>query len=173
MKAFDLIVHGNLLSIVTEGNSGSIESGLPRETCPSCGLADCVNDCDGAQGADENNDESEEDAVARQRYNAFVDAIESIALAHACAGVNISDPAYAAGLETALEAAGNNLLRRTTVELEEALVNLLAVIDKLPQGQITRALEKIDLSDDAWDESLQAVKDEVGWDEDAVSETEE
>ena len=108
MKTFDLIVLGNHLAVATgDGNGGSI-SGLPRETCPSCGQTECVNECDGAQGADENNNESEEDAIGRQRYNAAVDALEAIVLAHACAGIDIGDPRYVIGLETALDAFSNN-----------------------------------------------------------------
>ena len=105
-KSFDLLVCGSPLFIRTENGGGVLDPGLPREICPSCGQAECVNECDGSQGADENNDETEEDAVDRQRYNAFIDAIESVVLAHAVGGVNVSDPKYVQGLETALQAAG-------------------------------------------------------------------
>ena len=105
---YELTILGNKVCLVADSLGGSIESGLPRETCPSCGQADCVNECDGAQGADENNTESEEDAIGRQRYNAAVDALESILLAHACAGIKVDEPAYVAGLETALDAFSNN-----------------------------------------------------------------
>ncbi len=36
-------------------------------------------------------------------------AIESMVLGHACAGVDIQDPAYIEGIETAIEACENNL----------------------------------------------------------------
>jgi len=42
-------------------------------------------------------------------YNAAMDAIESIILAHVCAGVDVLDPGYIEGIETAVEACGNNL----------------------------------------------------------------
>jgi len=40
---------------------------------------------------------------------AVVDALESLILAHACAGLDISSPAYVEGLRTCLEALGNHL----------------------------------------------------------------
>jgi hypothetical protein len=42
-------------------------------------------------------------------FYAVVDALESLILAHAQAGLNISSPAYVAGLKTCLEAIANNL----------------------------------------------------------------
>ena len=41
-------------------------------------------------------------------YNAACDALESIILGHACAGVDIEDLAYIEGIETAEQAIGNN-----------------------------------------------------------------
>lgn len=38
-----------------------------------------------------------------------IDAIESLILAHACAGVDIESPEYIEGIQTAVEAAANNL----------------------------------------------------------------
>ena len=64
-----------------------VSSVLDRAICPSCSQPDCVNDCDGSQGADEANDENEYDAVARQRYNAGVDSVESLILALVGEGV--------------------------------------------------------------------------------------
>ena len=40
-------------------------------------------------------------------YNAAIDGLESIILAHACAGINVSDPAYLEGIETAVDAITN------------------------------------------------------------------
>jgi hypothetical protein len=44
-----------------------------------------------------------------QLYNAAVDALESLILAHACAGVDVQSPAYVEGIETAIEAITNRL----------------------------------------------------------------
>jgi hypothetical protein len=44
-----------------------------------------------------------------RRFNAAVDGLEALILAHACAGVDIASPAYIEGIETAVDAIGNNL----------------------------------------------------------------
>ncbi len=41
-------------------------------------------------------------------FNLAIDAIESIVVAHACAGIDITDPRYLEGIETAVEACANN-----------------------------------------------------------------
>jgi hypothetical protein len=43
-----------------------------------------------------------------QRYEGGIDAIESIILAHAIAGVDIQAPGYVEGIKTAVEALANN-----------------------------------------------------------------
>ena len=45
----------------------------------------------------------------RHEWDTAMDAIESLVLAHACAGVDVKAPAYQKGLETSLEAITNNL----------------------------------------------------------------
>ena len=103
------IFHEQLVINIEDGG-GNIVSGLERETCPACSKEDCNFSCDGSQGAyTEDNAEDEDDVAGRLAYNGFLDAIESLALAHAIAGINVSDPAYVGGIKTALEAAGNNL----------------------------------------------------------------
>ena len=37
-----------------------------------------------------------------------VNALESLILGHACAGIDVADPAYVQGLRTCLEAIANN-----------------------------------------------------------------
>lgn len=41
-------------------------------------------------------------------FEAAIDGITSMILAHACAGVDVESPAYLEGIETAVEAAGNH-----------------------------------------------------------------
>ncbi|MBI2060699.1 MAG: hypothetical protein HYT87_13090 [Nitrospirae bacterium] len=41
------------------------------------------------------------------RYDGAMHAIESLVLAHACAGVDVMDAAYIEGIETAVEACSN------------------------------------------------------------------
>ena len=108
-KTIELVVLGRLLTVTVVGKSGKIVSGLERGTCPSCGNADCNMSCDGSQGADEHNEESEGDVEHRIAHNGFLDALEAIVLAHACAGVDVEAKQYVEGLETALEAASNNM----------------------------------------------------------------
>lgn len=50
------------------------------------------------------NDERDND-----EYNAGMDAIESLILAHACSGVDIESRTYIEGIHTAVEACANNL----------------------------------------------------------------
>jgi hypothetical protein len=47
--------------------------------------------------------------VSDTKYLAAIDGLESLILAHACAGIDISSPAYLEGIETAVEAIANNL----------------------------------------------------------------
>lgn len=44
-----------------------------------------------------------------RRFNAAIDGLEALILAHACAGVDIASPAYVEGIETAVDAIGNHL----------------------------------------------------------------
>jgi hypothetical protein len=64
-----------------------------------------INLLDGGAGGGITSQLHEEDAP--DEYNAAMDAIESIVLAHACAGVDIESPAYLEGIETAVQAIAN------------------------------------------------------------------
>lgn len=78
MKTFDLGIY-NIVVTVDENNIGEITSSLLK-----------VDDCD-------NIDE----------YVAAINAIESIILAHACAGINIVSKEYINGVQTSLDAITN------------------------------------------------------------------
>jgi hypothetical protein len=55
-------------------------------------------------------EEADETGLDEDRaWLTFVDAIESIVLAHACAGIQVTTPQYIEGIETAVEAGANNL----------------------------------------------------------------
>jgi hypothetical protein len=77
-----------------------------KEPCPSCGL-----DCPG--GSDpELCPESKQDLIEfcrRIEYNAAIDGLESLILAHYCAGIDVEKPSYVEGIQTVLDAFGNNL----------------------------------------------------------------
>ncbi|NJL71079.1 MAG: hypothetical protein HC888_05400 [Candidatus Competibacteraceae bacterium] len=45
----------------------------------------------------------------QSRYNAAIDALESLILAHACAGVDVESDAYLEGINTTCDAIFNNL----------------------------------------------------------------
>ena len=47
--------------------------------------------------------------AANRQYNAAIDGLESLILAHACVGVDVESPAYIEGIETAVEAIGNHV----------------------------------------------------------------
>jgi hypothetical protein len=54
-------------------------------------------------------DEDADDAAARLTYNGALDGIESLILAHACAGIDVAAAEYQKGVQTALDAIANNL----------------------------------------------------------------
>jgi hypothetical protein len=94
MREIKLGVFGIVLT--AEPGAGSITSDMRqpemhnccRET--SCGCEDCRNE------------------VLTANYNSGIDAIESMVLAHACAGIDVEDPKYLEGIETAVQALANN-----------------------------------------------------------------
>jgi len=72
-----------------------------KETCDYCGEVDCYGECDKSL-------DNDIDSESRRNYNTMMDAIESLILAHACAGVNVEDKKYMEGIQTAIEACANN-----------------------------------------------------------------
>lgn len=85
---------------------GNITSGL-KEKCPYCGQKDCYFDCDQSTSPDFL--ETAEEAKERKEYNLMMDAIESLILAHALAGIDVTTPAYKEGIETAVDACANHV----------------------------------------------------------------
>lgn len=51
---------------------------------------------------------SQDEKHSNRRFSAMVDAIESLVLAHACAGINVEDDRYIQGVGTAIDACLNN-----------------------------------------------------------------
>ena len=47
---------------------------------------------------------------ANRQFNAAIDGLESLILAHACAGVDVESPAYVEGVEVAVEAIANHVV---------------------------------------------------------------
>jgi hypothetical protein len=63
----------------------------------------------GAIKSDLHDDSTESDRGERLAFNDGMDAIESLVLAHAVAGIDIAQPAYLEGIETAVEAYANQI----------------------------------------------------------------
>ena len=93
-------------------SGGAITSSL-KETCPHCQDTDCDFDCpDAHEWASSRDIEDCQDNLAelasQRNYNFACDAIESMVLGHAVAGVNIETVAYLEGLEAAINAVANH-----------------------------------------------------------------
>ena len=54
-------------------------------------------------------EQGENEANAWMKYEAALDGIEALVLAHACAGVDVKDPKYVEGIESAIHGAANNI----------------------------------------------------------------
>lgn len=111
MKTIKLPVLGIEVTLTGDGG-GSITSDL-QDCCPHCEQFDCHFSCDMSQAefAEPEDDikESEEDVESRIHYNLACDGVEAVILGHAVAGIDIESPAYLEGIETAIQAIGNNV----------------------------------------------------------------
>lgn len=83
MKTFNLGIY-DIVVTLSENGGGSISSSL--------------------------NDGERDDGESYLEYEAAVNAIESMILAHACAGITIDLPAYIEGIETAINTITNEYL---------------------------------------------------------------
>ena len=98
-RKIELPCHGIVVTLTGERDperpefpapgGGSIKSGLHEPEDPKV---------EGGSEAD----------TAHQRHEAMIDAIESLILAHARAGIDIASPPYVEGIETAVNACANN-----------------------------------------------------------------
>jgi hypothetical protein len=94
MRIIQLPCYGFKITLSDDGNSGSVKSRLSSSE------------------SDESFEQSPMDFISQEsldEYNFYVNAIESLVLAHACAGIDIESPAYVEGIETAVEAVANKL----------------------------------------------------------------
>lgn len=105
-KTVHLGVHGIVVRVDESPGGGNIVcSDDCYETCPKCGQRDCLYQCEGSHLGEV---ESEETVSCRHQHNGAVDAICSVILAHACAGVWIESGEYLEGIRTAFNAVGEN-----------------------------------------------------------------
>jgi len=86
------------LTIVAEDGGASLEGTL-KDDCPYCSCIDCYSNCE--------DQETEEDIDFRQRYNNVMDGIESLLIALAAEGEDVSTERFAVAIQTAIEAAAN------------------------------------------------------------------
>ncbi len=115
-----LPTHNMLVTLVDPIWDGSVRYGggniasCLKETCPHCQDPRCDFDCPDAgeyvsdRDMDCQNDKQEE-ITGNRHYNYACDAIESMVLAHAIAGVNIDTPAYIEGIESAIDGVANSI----------------------------------------------------------------
>ena len=85
MKTIDLPVFGITVTITEDGGGASLSSDL--------------KDNSGAVTLEE--------SEQIESYNSAMDGIESMILAHACAGIDIESPEYLEGIETAVLSCGS------------------------------------------------------------------
>ena len=115
MKTIKLPIH-NIVITLTENSldkpklykAGTISSDL-KKPCPYCEQSDCHYSCDESQAGGFNGKELETDDEynTRRQYNTAIDAIESIILAHAVAGLDVEASEYLEGLNSALDKIAN------------------------------------------------------------------
>ena len=105
-----ITLHDGAIIINFEQGGGQIESGLPRETCPFCGQADCVYCCDGSKGGPDVDQEDESEVHGRILYNGVLDGLEATLVAAACAGLITENesPVWNQIIQSVLDGAGNN-----------------------------------------------------------------
>jgi hypothetical protein len=99
------LCEGNIV-VADLGGGCSIASDL-HENCPCCGNPDCHFCCDESKAEDST--ESEEDAAGRIAWNHYCDGLESLILALACAGFDVTDVKFQEAVQTAINAGANNL----------------------------------------------------------------
>ena len=89
----------DLIIAVSEGHG--VMTGTLKEICPEYNLA-CSDGCKMDCRADDSSTEFRD-------YNLAMDGIESLLLALACEGVDVSSQAFRNALQTATESCANNL----------------------------------------------------------------
>lgn len=78
-----------------------------KETCPYCSQIDCYGDCDDS-ASDVDGQEDRNGREDRRTFNAIIDGLHSLVLAHVSAGIDVTSEQYQEGIETALDAIQNN-----------------------------------------------------------------
>jgi hypothetical protein len=99
---------GLILTLTNHGEIGVIDNPTDlQENCIYCGQTDCYGDCEGSKNDTIGLEESDY-VNDRRTFNAIIDSIQSMILAHACAGIDVASEQYQEGIKTALDAIQNN-----------------------------------------------------------------
>lgn len=117
MKTIKLPCFGIEITFASKKGGASITSDM-KETCPYCFDPNCDMDCPEFMEHCSDRDMDMQMDKQAERYEflchrAAVDAIESMILGHAIAGIDIDSPAYIEGIETA-----NNALMNADYSVE-------------------------------------------------------
>ena len=95
-KTIEIDEFGITIALTGDGGA-SITSDLKESGICYCGVLDCLK-----------HDDDEDDVEDRESFNNAMDGLESIILAHAVAGIDVTSPDYIEGIETAVQSCGSN-----------------------------------------------------------------
>lgn len=102
-QIIELGANQSIIIQVDGQGTGRLTSKGFKEVCPFCSRAGCERSCGESQAADNANGEED-----RLLYNAAVDGMESLLLALACTGINVTEVRYQQAVQTVLDAIGNH-----------------------------------------------------------------
>lgn len=121
----DVPCHGIILDLEPQAETGgqnrrgydggSIVASDLKEKCPHCEKQSCVGHCQEIREIFNKETSAirvtdiKEEIRKRNLFNAVMDGFESIILSHAVAGIDVTSPAYLEGLETAIQAVGDEI----------------------------------------------------------------
>jgi len=107
MRNKNKTIHVAGLTITTYSDGTGTIDGTLKEKCPHCGQPDCYCQCEFFK--DRNSDWEDLDTTVRREYNNAMNGIESLLLALALEGIDVSSLAFVDALEVAQESVANNL----------------------------------------------------------------
>jgi len=107
MKTQTIDLGGNAPIVIQIDNdgSGTLSSIGLKEACPNCGSETCHRTCPEQNEFQDSDRELEKEG--RLVYNAAIDGMESLLLALACEGVDVTGPAFGKAVLTVLDKLGN------------------------------------------------------------------
>lgn len=103
----DSVIEINKYAYITVSEEGTLTSEGLKTDCPYCSCQDCYADCDGSAG-DIDGLESLEQMNERMVSNARIDGMESLILALAKEGYDITEERFKNAVITTCDAIANN-----------------------------------------------------------------